>query len=118
MRKLLVFLLFFPVTGLLHAQETDTRLAQGSELTINAPKGERYAYLAFPRKHTIIKRGAIADFNALAGEKVVISEIYTNNAGVTYAQIRRKDGHSFFRFYPTVTVRLDDALANGELIRS
>ena len=101
--------------GMLQAQEITSLVEKGTVLTLGTATASGYQHIDFPRKNIIIKRGAIADFNNLAGRKIIVEEIGTKN-GRTEVVLKRKDGRNFFRFWPTVTTDIEKALAKGELI--
>jgi hypothetical protein len=88
---------------------------QGTILTLGTVSASGYGHIDFPRKNIIIKRGAIANFNALEGEKVRVKEVRSDN-GATEVVLQREDGRNFFRFWPTVTADLEQALKKGELV--
>lgn len=98
-----------------HAQESTQILVEGDIVTLGEPQGSDYQHIDFPRKNFIIKHGAIANFNALVGKKLVVEGIEMNKNGTPEAVLRRKDGLKFFRFYPTVTADVQGALVDGEL---
>lgn len=90
-------------------------IEKGTILTLGASSASGYKHIDSPRKNTIIKRGAIANFNTLEGRKFTITEVRSNNA-TTEIVIKRKDGLNFFRFFPSVKVNLEKALIEKELI--
>ena len=115
MRKLFFFIVSLAAFPAVYAQEESLILAEGDVIILGAPRGSDYKHIDFPRKNIIIKRGAIANFNALIGEKSVVERIETDTAGNTEAVLKRKNGLNFFRFYPRVTADLEKALADGEI---
>ena len=115
MRKSFLFRAFLAAMPMLYAQGTSQTLTEGDIVTLGTPQGSDYRHLEFPRKNIIVKRGAIANFNNLIGEKLVIERIETDKNGNTEAVLKRKDGLNFFRFYPSVTADLEKALADGEI---
>ncbi len=115
MKKVVIFMLFSAiVTTSLMAQENSPSLDKGTEFILGEVNAEGYAHIDFPRKNVIIKRGAIANFNALEGLKVEVAEVRSKN-NTTEVVLKRKDGLNFFRFWPTVTADVDKAIAQGEL---
>jgi hypothetical protein len=115
MIKSLLFIVLFAMTSWMNAQETYPNLVKGDIVILGNPKGSDYHYIDFPRKNSIIKRGAIANFNALIGKKLVVEHIETNKTGTVVASLKRKDGQKFFRFFPTVKANLNGALNSGEI---
>ncbi|TLP75633.1 hypothetical protein ES765_14940 [Maribacter sp. ACAM166] len=86
----------------------------GTILTLGTANAAGYQHIDFPRKNIIIKRGAIANFNNLEGQKVVVTKVSSQN-GNTAVTLKRKDGRNFFRFWPTITADFEKALVNKEL---
>ncbi|MGK0494496.1 MAG: hypothetical protein ACJAU2_000875 [Maribacter sp.] len=115
MKKLSLYLAFIISVGLLNAQGQDNTIAIGDVLVLSQPSGSSYQYIDFPKPNIIIKRGGIATFNNLIGQKLIVIEIITTEDGSKDAVLTRKDGQNFFRFFPKVSSNLDKALANGEL---
>lgn len=115
MKKAIILVLNLLMTATLLAQENVAIIEKGAILKLGKASALGYKHIDFPRKNTIIKRGAIADFNNLAYRKVVVKEVLSRN-GDTKIVLERKDGLNFFRFFPTVEASLEKALAKGELI--
>ena len=65
---------------------------------------------------SIIKRGGIANYKALKGEKVVVTSIKENEDGSKMIKIKRKNGHRFFGSHPVVAVNYEKALESGEIL--
>jgi hypothetical protein len=115
MKKLGLYLALITSVGLLNAQEQGSTIAIGDVLVLSQPSSSSYLYIDFPKPNIIIKRGGIATFNNLIGQKLTVIEIITTKDGGKDAVLVRKDGRNFFRFFPKVTSNLNKALANGEL---
>ncbi len=115
MKKIAIFIALVFSVGLMQAQESSTIVEKGEVLTLGKASATGYKHINFPRKNFIIKRGALANFNALNGDKVVVQDVFTEN-GLTKIILLRKNGNKFFRFWTSVEANLDKAIANGELI--
>jgi hypothetical protein len=115
MIKYVIFSFVLLSFGILNAQSSNSSIAVGDILIISQPVYDTYKHVDFPRKNTIIKRGAIANFNGLMGLKVVVDELKTSKNGSTIISLKRIDGKKFFRFYETVTADFNDALNSGEI---
>lgn len=115
MRKSFFIIAFLVAFTTLYAQETSPVLTAGDMVILGPPMGSEYTYLDFPKKNIIIKRGGIANFNRLIGQELVVERTATNKNGNMEAVLKRKDGLKFFRFFPTITGNVRDALAAGEL---
>lgn len=113
-----VFALMFSVS-MLNAQvsnaQTSTDVQIGDVFEIGKPEANKYKHIEFPRANFIIKRGGIANYRSVLGEKVVVSSIKEKKNGTTEVRIKRANGNRFFGSHPSVTVDIDEALNSGEL---
>lgn len=116
MKKLTIVTVMLIFTGMLNAQENDKLVAKGDIVVLGTPEGQRYEHIDFPRRNIIMKRGATANFKALAHKNLVVEAVDTKRDGSTQVTLKRHDGINFFRFYPTVTANLEKALVEGELV--
>lgn len=108
-----VIILFFSA-NLLNAQmKTDVKV--GDIFEIGKPETNTYEYIGFPRANFIIKRGGIANYKRVEGERVVVTSVKQGKDGSTKVKIKRKDGHRFFGSHSVITVDFDAALESGEL---
>lgn len=116
MRKSVLLLAFFLcLGGMLNAQDKENIVAEGDIVVLGEPESSGYSHIDFPRKNIIIKRGAIPNFNALIGERLVVQSLETNKEGITEAVLIRRDGMNFFRFFTKVRADIDQAIESGEL---
>ena len=115
MKKIAIFIALIFTAGSMQAQKSSTMVQKGEVITMGKVSATGYKHINFPRKNFIIKRGALANFNALNGEKVVVHDVFTEN-GDTKIMLKRKNGTNFFRFWTVVEANLEKAIANGELI--
>lgn len=111
---ILIVSIFFSIV-LMAKSNNLSAVQKGTVLTLGACSASGYMHIDFPRKNTIIKRGAIANFNSLEGRKVIVTEIRSKD-DTTEIVIKRKDGLNFFRFFPTATANLEKAIIKNELI--
>jgi hypothetical protein len=114
MRKSILFTAFLFSVFLLQGQAIDN-IAEGDVFVISEPTGSAYAAIDFPRRNIIIKRGAIANFNALIGKKVFVDQLETDEEGRITVTLKRADGLNFFRFFPKVNADLSKAIKLKEL---
>lgn len=115
MKTTLLFVISMAMMFTLNAQEYEGTIERGNELILGTVSALGFQHIDFPRKNLIIKLGAVADFKALEGEKVVVDEVFSQNGEIKVV-IKRKNGRKFFRFWPSVTASLEKALKEGELI--
>ncbi len=113
-KSIFILTFFLCLGGVLQAQD-NYDVAEGDILVLGKAQGLEYKHIDFPKKNIIIKRGALANFNAIVGQWVVVDKLKTKKDGTAIAILKRKDGRKFFRFYPTVKANLNSALNSGEL---
>ncbi|MBU3024242.1 hypothetical protein [Zobellia galactanivorans] len=111
---------FFFSANLLHAQgdthKKGEQVKVGDVLEIGAPTSQKYKHIELPRANFIIKRGGLANYKSLKGNKVVVTSIEEGKDGATEIKIKRKDGGRFFGSHTLISADIDDALASGELL--
>ena len=115
MKKISLNIILSLCFGIFYGQEQNYSINTGDILIISEPSGSSYNHIKFPNKNSIIKRGAIANFNSLVGRKVVVDKIISTDERTTKVFIKREDGQKFFRFFPKVTCNLEKAIVSGEL---
>lgn len=115
MRNSILFLVFLICSCALRAQSTNYDIVEGDLLLLGPPSGSEYTSIDFPRKNIIHKRGAIANFHALIGKRLVVQKIDSSKNDEVIAILKRDDGLNFFRFFPKVTANLSQAIKSGEL---
>ena len=87
----------------------------GDILEIGRPLAPVYKYIDFPRPNFIIKRGGIANYKRVEGNKVVVTSVKEKKDGSLQVKIKRADGMRFFGSHTIVSADLKDALETGEL---
>lgn len=98
----------------LSAQEA-SQVTVGDELTIGKASNADYQFLKLPKRNFVIKRNGVANFDALAGTKVKVTQkIQMENT--VWATVERVNGRRFFGIQPSITVRLEDALRSNEVL--
>lgn len=115
MRKSVLFTAFLLSVFILQGQATDYNITEGDTLMLGEPTGLTYSTIDFPRRNIIIKRGAIPNFNALIGKRVLVTQLKTGEEGRMNVKLKRIDGLNFFRFFPKVKADLSKAIDSGEL---
>ena len=89
----------------------------GDILRIGEPDASRFQHIEFPRPNFIIKKGGIANYKRVEGDKVVVTSIKETKDGTIEVQIKLANGGRFFRTHSVVTADLKNALESGELRR-
>ena len=102
----------------IHAQDGANKLAAlkvGDVIEIGNPSTSKYKHIKFPRANFIIKRNGVADYKKALGEKVVVTDVETINAGETRISVKRADGRRFFNTVTSVSINLEKAVAANEI---
>lgn len=113
-----VIVLLFSI-NLLHEQanasQTNIKVKVGDVFEIGKPETNKYKYIDFPKANFIIKRGGIANYKRVEGEKVVVTSVKEKKDGSTKIKIKRVDGNRFFGSHSIVAVDFFGAMESGEL---
>lgn len=113
MKKYILLLGLFVAAMNLQAQE----VAVGDTFEIGDPESPQYEHLEFPRANFIIKRGGIANYKSVKGNKVVVTSIKEKKDGTKLVRIKRTDGNRFFGSHWQVAANIEKALESGELLK-
>ena len=105
--------------SVLSAQDTVNQIATdvhvGDVYEIGEPATITFKHIDFPRANFIIKRGGIANYKSVVGNKVVIASVKEKRDGTSQVKIKRKDGGRFFGSHTVVAVDFAEAVKAGEL---
>jgi hypothetical protein len=115
MRNLLIIPIMLIFSFQVEAQNQTQPVTVGDVLVINQTENQDFKSLDLPRANFIIKKGGIANYKSLIGNRVKVTAVETNDAGETTVILKREDGRKFFRSHPTISANIDEALKNGEL---
>jgi len=111
MKKAVLTLVFLCVCVVSFAQ---SQPQVGDVLEVNAPKGEHYNHIDFPRLNILVKRGKLASYKPVINNKVLIDNVFTKE-NKTYVVLKKKDGTKFFGLQTAVEADYQKALESGEL---
>ncbi len=104
----------------LNAKDTNCIAPQevqvGDIFKIGDSEAPRYEHIKFPRPNFIIKRGGVANYKGLPGNKVVVTSVEEKMDGTLIVKIKRADGGRFFGSHWEVSADLKGALETGELV--
>ncbi|WP_297690573.1 hypothetical protein, partial [uncultured Eudoraea sp.] len=78
----------------------------GDIFKIGDPDAPRYRHINFPRPNFIIKKGGVANYNRLEGNKVVVTAVKEKKDGTLEVMIKRTDGVRFFGSHREVSADL------------
>lgn len=116
MRRLVLAVFFMAATMTIYAQDAkSTEIKVGDVLEIGRPDSPTYKHIDFPRANFIIKKGGIANYKSVEGNKVVVSAVKEKRDGTLQVKIKRTDGRRFFNSHAVVSADLKSALESGEL---
>ena len=110
------FLAFF-VTILMFPQNSTSDYNTGDVFTIAKVNQDNYKHINFPRANFIIKKGGLANYNNIVGEKVEITSVKERKNGKHIATIKLVDSRRFFNSHKYVTVDIDRAVEDKELLK-
>jgi uncharacterized protein YajQ (UPF0234 family) len=116
MKKIIIISMMTICVLKLSAQiEPDPQAVQkGDILVINQPENQNFQYLNLPNANFIIKKGGIANYKSIAGNRVKVTGFKKDKLGEIEVILKRVDGRRFFSF-PTITANLKMAIESGEL---
>ena len=119
--KQLIFAVLFAIGSVgLNAKDANCIAPQevqvGDIFRIGDPDAPRYEHINFPRPNFIIKRGGVANYKGLPGNKVVVTAVEEKMDGTLVVKIKRADGGRFFGSHWEVSADFKGALETGELV--
>ena len=121
MKKLFFIVLLVLATISINAQNAKQIVQEevevGDILQVGQPDAARFQYIEFPRPNFIIKKGGIANYKRVEGDKVIVTSIEETKDGTLEVQIKLANGGRFFRTHSVVKADLKNALESGELRR-
>ncbi|GAA3604001.1 hypothetical protein Q4Q39_09655 [Flavivirga amylovorans] len=112
MKNLIFAMLFFSFCFFTNAQDNPKI---GDELIINAPQNVSYNHIDFPRLNFLVKKGRLANYKNVYGNKVIVKDIINENNGITYVVLKKKNGKKFFGYLNTVKANYSKSIESGEL---
>lgn len=115
--NILFALLMSFFTGIVYSQSSNSNITIGDVFTIGEVYNNNYKYINFPRHNFIMKKGGIASYKNIKGEKVEVASIKEKKDGSLVATIKLTSKRSFFNSHKYVTVDINEAIRNKELLR-
>ncbi|WP_375323394.1 hypothetical protein [Flagellimonas sp. GZD32] len=119
MRQIILALMFVMTTAMVKAQTNQNvefqKVEVGDVFEIGRPETPTYKHIDFPRANFIIKKGGIANYKTVEGNKVVVTAIKEAKDGTLQVKIKRTDGRKFFNTHAVVSADIQSALQSGEL---
>lgn len=119
MKQIMLALMFVMTTAMVKAQTNQNvefqKVEVGDVFEIGRPEAPTYKHIDFPRANFIIKKGGIANYKTVEGNKVVVTSVKTAKDGTLKVKIKRTDGRKFFNSHTVVSADIQSALQSGEL---
>lgn len=111
--------MFLMTTVMVQAQADQNvdfqKVEVGDTFEIGRPEAPTYKHIDFPRANFIIKKGGIANYKTVEGNKVVVTAVKKAKDGTIEVKIKRTDGRRFFNTHAVVSADIQSALQSGEL---
>lgn len=114
--NILSMVLAFFGTIIMYSQNSTSDFNSGDVFLIGNVDHDNYKHINFPRANFIIKKGGIANYKNIKGEKVIITSIKEKGNGKHIATIKLVEPRKFFNSHAYVTVDIDEAIKNRELL--
>ena len=116
LHTILSFVLAFFASGLMYAQNSTADYNKGDVFEIGSAHYGNYRHINFPRANFLITKGGIPNYSNITGQKVVIASIDKDRNGKQVATIQLVDSRKFFNSHKFVTVNMDEAIKQKELL--
>ena len=104
------------VTVFMYSQSSTSDYNLGDVFLIGNASHNNYKHINFPRANFIIKKGGIVNYKNIKGKKVVITSVDEKSNGKLVATIKLVEPRKFFNSHKYVTVDIDEAIKNKELL--
>ena len=115
MKKYLFLAVIFSLfTSSIYAQNSDVKV--GDVFTVGEAHNNSYKHINFPTANFILKKGGIASCKKIKGAKVMVTSVDTKKDGSVVATIKLTSNKSFFNSHKYVTVDIDEAIREKELL--
>jgi hypothetical protein len=110
-------LLMILFSGIIYSQSSNSNINVGDIFLIGEAKNNNYEYINFPRPNFIIKKGGLANYENIKGEKVEVTSIKEKKDGNLVATIQLYSKKKFFNSHKYVTVDINEAISKKELLK-
>ena len=114
--NILITVLAFFVSVFMYSQTDTSNFNKGDIFQIGSANNDNYKHINFPRRNFIIKKGGIANYKSIKGQKVVVTSVKEKNNGKKVATIKLVDSRRFFNSHKYITVHIDEAIKAKELL--
>jgi len=114
--KLFTFLIMF-CSAIMYSQNESTNFEVGDVFTIAEVEHNDYNHINFPRANFIIKKGGLPHYKNIKGAEVEVTSLREKKSGAVVATLQLSSKKSFFNSHKYVTVDLEKALRENELVQ-
>lgn len=114
-KYILVAVIFSFFSSVIYAQNADVKV--GDVFVIGKAHNNNYKHINFPKANFITKRGGIANYENLKGEKVTVTSVDQKKDGSIVVTIKLTSGKAFFNSHKYITVDVEEAIRNKELLK-
>ncbi|MBC8754556.1 dihydroorotase [Kordia sp. YSTF-M3] len=114
---IIVALLIVFFSSSLYSQNSDSDINVGTVFTIGEVYNNNYKHINFPNANFILKKGGIANYENIKGEKVEITSVKKKKDGSLIATIKLASDKLFFNSHKYITANISEAIDKKELIR-
>ncbi|MCH3882287.1 MULTISPECIES: dihydroorotase [Tenacibaculum] len=114
--NILSSVLAFFVSVFMFGQTSTSDFNKGDVFQIGNANYNNYKHINFPKANFIIKKGGIVNYKNIKGQKVVITSVKEKENGKKIATIKLLDSRKFFNSHKYITVEIEEAIRNKELL--
>lgn len=100
-----------------YAQQNTSSVNPGDRYRIGIAVNDNYNHIHFPKNNLIIKKGGVVDYEKVKNALVEVVSTKTDDNGNTIATIALVSKGRFFNSHKYVTVELEGALKNKEIVK-
>lgn len=116
MRKSIAFFAICLMMAFASFGQSNQSVNVGDMFTIASVEGDNYQHLKFPRTNFIIKKGGIANYNNVVGQKVKVTAI-KEKRGKKVATLVLASGKKFFNSHSSIKAHITEAIDTKELVK-
>ncbi|WP_166387504.1 MULTISPECIES: dihydroorotase [unclassified Polaribacter] len=116
--NLLFSFLFVFLSSIMYSQNSNSDIKVGDVFVVGEVINNNYKHINFPRANFIIKKGGLANYKNVKGEKVQIKSIKESKNGALIATIELASKKKFFNSHKYIKVNINEAILQKELLKN
>ena len=116
-KHILLALLISFFSGIIHSQSFNLSIKIGDYFLIGEVYNNNYRHINFPKANFIIKKGGIVNYSNIKGKKVEVRSIKEKKDGSIITTIELTSKKFFFNSHKYVTVEINEAISQKELLK-